>query len=160
LGVNQQAAAGDAAQVRPDTNPEALPEIHGQQVVFVADSTPTDDLSRSTSERIFSSLPVEDPAFRSIVERFIETLPGKLEAMCAAWEDKDYGNLADLAHWLKGAGGTVGFAAFTNPAKRLESLAKERSADQIEETIDELLDLAGAIAIDAAHAEAMVCESA
>ncbi len=44
--------------------------------------------------------------------------------MCDAWESGNFAELAELAHWLKGAAGTVGFHDFTEPAKRLESLAK------------------------------------
>ena len=52
-----------------------------------------------------------------------------------------------MAHWLKGAGGTVGFAAFTEPAKRLESLAKDQQCDQIEATLAEVTELAARIVV-------------
>ncbi len=45
--------------------------------------------------------------------------------MDRAWKDKDYDELAGLAHWLKGAGSTVGYDEFTKPAARLENLAKD-----------------------------------
>ena len=35
-----------------------------------------------------------------------------------AWQERNYGELANLAHWLKGSGGTVGFDAFTNSSTR------------------------------------------
>jgi HPt (histidine-containing phosphotransfer) domain-containing protein len=36
----------------------------------------------------------------------------------------DFAELTALAHWLKGAGGTVGYDDFTAPARNLETLAK------------------------------------
>jgi hypothetical protein len=50
--------------------------------------------------------------------------------------------LADLAHWLKGAGGTVGFDDFTTPAAQLEQAAKDGREEEVPtalETIQELV---------------------
>ena len=46
----------------------------------------------------------------------------------AAALKQDFQELARLAHWLKGAGGTAGFPTFTQPAKHLESLVQTGSA--------------------------------
>ena len=45
--------------------------------------------------------------------------PRQAVAMQAAWERKDLDELARLSHWLKGAGGTVGFDALTEPGKEV-----------------------------------------
>ena len=105
------------------------------------------DATIASRTRILSSLPMNDAAFRAIVDRFIQILPTRLEAMCSAWEQHNYDELADLAHWLKGAGGTVGFSVFTQPSRQLEQAARQRSAEQIGKTIDELIELAGAITL-------------
>ena len=55
--------------------------------------------------------------------------------------------LADHAHWLKGAGGTVGFAQFTEPARQLELLAKDHSMNEIPLLLKELVELAEAVRI-------------
>ena len=52
---------------------------------------------------------MDDPEFRRIVAGFIQRLREQAVAMQAAWERRDLEELARLAHWLKGAGGTVGF---------------------------------------------------
>ena len=65
-------------------------------------------------------------------------LEGKLEAMELSWEANNLQELAKLAHWLKGAAGTVGFDVFTAPAETLELLAKEGKRDGIEEALREL----------------------
>jgi HPt (histidine-containing phosphotransfer) domain-containing protein len=49
--------------------------------------------------------------------------------------------LAALAHWLKGAAGTVGYDAFTEPAIELEQMAKARAESQIEAAIRRLRQL-------------------
>ena len=47
----------------------------------------------------------------------------KLRAMQAALAAGDRRELAGLAHWLKGTGGTAGFGDFLEPAEQLEQLA-------------------------------------
>jgi HPt (histidine-containing phosphotransfer) domain-containing protein len=94
---------------------------------------------------LVSRLPMSDPRYRKVVLRFIERLDGQLDAMEAARKAGDFDELAKLAHWLKGSGGTVGFDDFTEPAKHLEQLAKAGQGDQIEEAILELRNLASAV---------------
>jgi HPt (histidine-containing phosphotransfer) domain-containing protein len=74
---------------------------------------------------IRSLLPTDDPELREIVVEFVDKLPEKLAEMETACQRGDYETLAQLAHWLKGSGGTVGFNCFTNPSAKLEQLAKE-----------------------------------
>ena len=75
---------------------------------------------------IRSSLPVDDPEIGEIVREFIGKLSDGIEEMDAACAKHEYIELAKLAHWLKGAGGTVGFDCFTEPAQQLEKFAKAR----------------------------------
>jgi HPt (histidine-containing phosphotransfer) domain-containing protein len=91
---------------------------------------------------LVSTLPTEDPDFREIVEEFVARLRSQLEAMQRALKQQDLPELARLAHWLKGAGGTAGFPAFTQPAKRLETTVRDQQWDQIEAAIAELFALA------------------
>jgi CheY-like chemotaxis protein/HPt (histidine-containing phosphotransfer) domain-containing protein len=83
-----------------------------------------------------------NPRFHATIEKFVCRLEEKLEAMQACWDSRDFEELARLAHWLKGSAGTVGFDAFTGPAKTLELLAKERKEGEIEASISELRHLA------------------
>jgi PAS domain S-box-containing protein len=96
---------------------------------------------------LFSTLPTKDPDFREIVEEFIERLRDRLAAMQRAFDAEDLQELASLAHWLKGAGGTAGFPAFTRPARRLEALVRDQQCDEIEAAIGELLLLSKQIAL-------------
>ena len=56
----------------------------------------------------------------------------------AIGEEDGAAQIAKHARWLKGAGGTVGFQCFTEPARRLELSAEFATADEIQITIDEL----------------------
>ena len=85
--------------------------------------------------------------FAPTIEKFVCRLEEKLEAMQACWEARDFEELAKLAHWLKGSGGTVGFDAFGEPAATLELLAKERKESEIEASISELRRLAERIVV-------------
>jgi signal transduction histidine kinase/DNA-binding NarL/FixJ family response regulator/HPt (histidine-containing phosphotransfer) domain-containing protein len=96
----------------------------------------------TSGKSLFSTLPTEDPEFREIVEEFIERIREQLSAMQRAIESKDLAELARLAHWLKGAGGTAGFPAFTKPAKYLESAIRDEQCDAIESTLAEIMLLA------------------
>ena len=64
---------------------------------------------------IASTLPMNNPELARIVETFIESLPGQIAEMQEAFDRADLKQLAELAHRLKGSGGTVGFPCFTEP---------------------------------------------
>ena len=83
-----------------------------------------------------SRLPQGNPRVAEIIQRFIGRLDVQLGFMDLAWEQKNFEHLADLAHWLKGAGGTVGFDEFTEPAQHLEQHAKNRDEVNARAAID------------------------
>jgi len=104
-----------------------------------------------TGALLFSTLPTADPDFREIVEEFIERLQNQVAAMQRAFDSQDLPELARLAHWLKGAGGTAGFPAFTQPAKHLEVIVRDQQCDEIEATLAELRELAQRAAVSPAE---------
>jgi HPt (histidine-containing phosphotransfer) domain-containing protein len=91
-----------------------------------------------------------NPRLRPTLEKFVIRLTAKLEAMEACCEASDFEQLADLAHWLKGAAGTVGFDAFTEPAEVLEGLAREGRAGELEPVIERLRGLVERIVVEGA----------
>ncbi len=97
---------------------------------------------------IRSSLPTERPEFQRIVESFADKLQGKLQEMQLAFDRDDWPELTELAHWLKGSGGTVGFNCFTEPARQLELAAKQSAANIADENLVLLRSLADRIAIE------------
>jgi HPt (histidine-containing phosphotransfer) domain-containing protein len=76
---------------------------------------------------------------------FIDTLDEKMTKMETALKKEDMSELAGLAHWLKGAGGTVGYDDFTRPAAALESCARSGHVETAAETLKEVQSLAGAV---------------
>lgn len=96
-------------------------------------------------ERLESTLPLDIPEFREIVVQFVEGLPAMISEMLVAWQERDFSNLRELAHKLKGTGGTVGFPQFTDPAGRLQDLAEFNTEAGVQESLEELTVLAEAI---------------
>jgi HPt (histidine-containing phosphotransfer) domain-containing protein len=87
----------------------------------------------------------DDPELRRIADKFVDNLISRLQAMFTAFSQGDFDSLAGHAHWLKGAGGTVGFGDFTEPARRLETLARQQASHEVAPVLAELIELAKAI---------------
>ncbi|HVS70775.1 MAG TPA: ATP-binding protein [Phycisphaerae bacterium] len=66
----------------------------------------------------------EDPVLRDLTAKFLESLPEKIQAMQASLEAGRLDELAAHAHRLAGAGGSYGFPAVTEAARRVESAAQ------------------------------------
>jgi HPt (histidine-containing phosphotransfer) domain-containing protein len=88
--------------------------------------------------RLKSTLPLEIPEFREIVEAFLDKLPSTMASLQEAGKQKNYREVREIAHRLKGTGGTVGFADFTAPAKELQSAAERRDDAAIARHLREL----------------------
>jgi HPt (histidine-containing phosphotransfer) domain-containing protein len=59
-----------------------------------------------------------------IVRKFAARLHQQLELTRNAFEAGDLPEVERLAHWLAGAAGTVGYDAFTEPAREMEAAAR------------------------------------
>ena len=79
-----------------------------------------------------------NPKLSRIVARFVDQLPAKLAEMDACAQRDDAVELAALAHWLKGAGGSMGFQQFFEPSKALEDAVKSGDQQVIGSIISEL----------------------
>jgi PAS domain S-box-containing protein len=64
------------------------------------------------------------PKLGAVARTFGVKLPGEVLKMQAALKSQSFIELSELAHWLKGAAGSVGYDVFTEPAQRLEQAAK------------------------------------
>jgi PAS domain S-box-containing protein len=105
----------------------------------------------AVGEPIVSRL-ADHPRLSRVVRTFGHTLPGKLAAMQAALDGGRLDDLADLAHWLKGAGGTVGFDVFFEPAREFERLARAGDTAELERVMRQIQALARRVVIP--HGEA------
>ncbi len=118
---------------------KSLAEIlhdHGHDFVSVLE--PDDVLAPPDHSRrgpIHSTLPTDDVEFCEIIAEFEARLREKLAAMRTAFAEHDLETLAQLAHWLKGSGGTAGFHDFTDLAKELGTLARGNATDALLEAV-------------------------
>ncbi len=81
---------------------------------------------------IESQLPIEDPEFAEIVVDFIAALGRETEKLREAVQDRDAIKTSQIAHWMKGSGGTAGFPCLTAPSIQLTQAAKTQEWDQVE----------------------------
>jgi signal transduction histidine kinase/ActR/RegA family two-component response regulator/HPt (histidine-containing phosphotransfer) domain-containing protein len=125
--------------------------LHTVAVALTDAKTAADECSKTNPEPsatrppLVSSLPMDDPEFREIAEEFVACLGEKLDAMREALAVKDSDELKQLAHWLKGSGGSIGFDPFTEPAARLEQSAGQELYDDALVALGEIEDMAGRI---------------
>ena len=98
---------------------------------------------------IRSTLPLEEIDFLEIVHGFGETLNDKYELMLSNIEEQDFAELANLAHWLKGAGGTCGYNEFSAPAQKMEQAAKDHLIATVKINVAEIKDLIDRIEVPA-----------
>jgi PAS domain S-box-containing protein len=132
--------------IEQDTAQPASPEAN------VAPQTPPVNrqgsrVSSGIKTSLFSTLPTDNPAYQEIVAEFMPRLREQLDALQQAFEERDFDKLGQLAHWLKGAAGTVGFPAFTQPARQLMNLAKQEDYPETEKVVAEIRELGQRIAI-------------
>ena len=78
------------------------------------------------------------PRLLPTVQKFTARLDQQLNAMDSAWQARNFAELAALAHWLKGAAGTVGYDAFTEPATELEQAVHAGAESDIPQRIERL----------------------
>ncbi len=103
------------------------------------------NLSAGSSEPLISSLPMDRPVFREIVEDFVEFLDRQLIAINEAIQRKDTAELQAISHSLIGAAGSAGFKAIIKPTQQLEAMATEDRLENAASILKTLYDLAGRI---------------
>ena len=91
---------------------------------------PPEGLAEGLAERPLTSRLAGNPRYQPLLDKFVTRLHQQVTAMRGALENVDCAGLADLAHWLKGSAGTVGFDDFTAPAAALEQHARDGGLDQ------------------------------
>jgi PAS domain S-box-containing protein len=80
----------------------------------------------------------DKPRLLPAIQKFTARLGEQLDAMEQAWQTRNFTELAALAHWLKGAAGTVGYDAFTEPSIALEQLVKAGAESEIGAALEQL----------------------
>ena len=107
-----------------DQTPVQLPTL----TVSAASTPSTHAASFTPRGAPITSRLATHPRLARVARSFCEQLPYKLDEMQRALSARDFPALSALAHWLKGAGGTVGYDAFFQPARDLENAAEATDA--------------------------------
>jgi PAS domain S-box-containing protein len=115
-------------------------------------------LGKPASSKSEDSGPIEsrlavNAKFHSVINAFIQRLRPQLASMEAALRTGNMDELSKLSHWLKGSGGSVGFDAFTEPARLLEDAAKDSDADAAQKHLSKINKLARRLAAPSKPAE-------
>jgi len=97
-----------------------------------------DSQLESPRQKIFSTLVLGNKRFEPIVAEFLVKLELQISVMQIALDKMNWMELKGHGHWLKGSGGTVGFACLEEPALRLEQAAK---SEDMEKAHSALLDI-------------------
>ena len=128
---------------RQETSPGRIDADHqfgGEAAIDQTVPTPQGiDTAKTGDEPIHTTLPSDDPDFCEIVVEFIGRLDERLIEMQGLVDRQEFDVLADQAHWLKGAGGTVGFPQLMDPSQSLMLAAREQSIDKTAEYMRQVL---------------------
>lgn len=68
-----------------------------------------------------------DPVFRNFATRFVQKVSDSLPEIESSIHKADAEKLSNLAHWIKGTGGTVGLNGLTEIGRELHAFAKSRN---------------------------------
>ena len=143
-------SAGCSDYLTKPINPEKLLEKISAILAVAKPVEHEANLTRRQSalrEPLVSELPTDDLEFAEIVREFIDRAVNKLATMHTAHADDNMAELAELAHWLKGAGGTAGFPCLTETARHLESAVSRNYQSDIAVLLNELDDQVGRIVV-------------
>ncbi|EMI21485.1 sensory transduction histidine kinase [Rhodopirellula maiorica SM1] len=81
-------------------------------------------------------MPLDDREFCEIIIDFVRRLDPQIAEMRRLVTASATNELIELAHWLKGAGGTVGYSEFTSPSSALVDAARSGSMTECEKCVD------------------------
>jgi signal transduction histidine kinase/CheY-like chemotaxis protein/HPt (histidine-containing phosphotransfer) domain-containing protein len=96
----------------------------------------------TTPTAFFYSPLAADPDLSELVDVFVQEMPDRINALDAQAKSRDWNQLAQTAHQIKGAAGCYGFGEIMPCAARLEAAAREAQQEQqILSALDELLSL-------------------
>jgi HPt (histidine-containing phosphotransfer) domain-containing protein len=126
------------------------------------------DSSTSESQASTTTLPTfvyshlaADPDVGKLVNRFVQTMPERINTLDAQAKSRDWNQLAETAHQIKGAAGSYGFDEITPYAVRLEAAARDaKREEQILSALDELLSLCRRVRSDKPQADETLLNTA
>ncbi len=114
-----------------------------------ADTVVQPDNAPRVPLKIRSTLPLDEPEFREVVVEFVPTLHKRIDEIRQGLNRGDFEEVARLAHWLKGSGGSLGFAEFNQPSIELENAARAEDRMAARKYLEQIRALCNAIDIPA-----------
>ena len=88
---------------------------------------------------VLRSTMVDDPAFGPLVHEFIDRFPDYIARLRRSLAERNFAELADIAHQLAGAGGSFGFECITDSALRIEVLWRTGDTRSLHAAAEELI---------------------
>ena len=96
---------------------------------------------------IYSQL-ANDPDLYDIVKMFIDEMPTRIERLIKEFGEKNWDELKNTAHQLRGAAGCYGFEEVSPTAGKLEqALVTNLPEEEIQQSLNELIDICRRMAI-------------
>lgn len=77
------------------------------------------------SDPVFSSLPVEFAEFHEVVGLFMERLQEQMQALRIAVDTNDVEKVSEIVHWMRGSGGNVGYAEYSQLCSQMQDSAEQ-----------------------------------
>jgi histidine phosphotransfer protein HptB len=100
---------------------------------------------KNIEEPVYSRL-ANDPDLADIVEMFVDEMPERVENLLHCLDEKNWNELRQAAHQLKGAAGSYGFEPISPCASRVESAIRNNEPEErIREAVMELVELCGRV---------------
>lgn len=103
-------------------------------IAMVTSGSPASTLDPETTIR--NTLVESNSKFKPMADEFVRKLSVKVPELRVAMSRGDLEEVALIAHWLKGSGGSVGYKCFTRPAKIIENAALQGNAHLIGEPLE------------------------
>ena len=96
------------------------------------------DISLLLDDSTITSVLADDQNLKPVIDVFIEELPEMVTKIARASQEMDFELLKGLAHQLKGASGSAGFAVLSKYVGSMENLLADKEIEKIKKTIDQL----------------------
>ena len=93
------------------------------------------------AEPLLSTMLSESPELVAIVEQFVRGLPERMEAIQDALRQQSFDRIERLAHQLRSAGNSHGYAELTRAAGGLEQAAHAHAVDELTAKVHDMASL-------------------
>lgn len=80
---------------------------------------------------------LNNPEFQELIRKYLDHLHESLSNLQANWSNKNYTDLQQFGHNIKGSGRPYGFQDFSDLGKQIEDAAKEQDGTTLETLIEQ-----------------------